>query len=489
MSYIYNYRPNDFTDLGEAELFAKMYHEKIRFCPGIGYIVYNGVFWEANDSKAQLLMQQITTCQMNEADDAVTKYIDLMNERGITKKIACIGKNKAIDALSGDDAEIYSQYLQAKEYLKFTMLIRSSSRIEAALKQAKPIITIDPDELDKNPFYVNTPDDICIVNNGFQFIEHTKHSPDALLTKCTAVSPSLEGMNIWDQALDVFFCGDKDLIDYTQQIVGMSIIGKVCMESLVIAYGSGKNGKSSFWNVIARVLGTYAGNIAADVLTVQSGRNIMPELAEVKGKRLLIASELDEGTRLNTGTLKRLCSTDPIVAAKKYQQPITFVPTHTLVMYTNHLPKVGARDDGTWRKLLVIPFNAKIDSDSEIRNYDDYLFEHAGGAILTWILHGAAIAYSNDYKIVAPAAVKNAISDYRADNDWLMHFIDSCCDVGDTYRARAGELYEIYRSYSASVGDFIRTNAEFSNALVSAGYEKHKTKSGMVFIGLQNKST
>lgn len=38
------------------------------------------------------------------------------------------------------------------------------------------------------------------------------------------------------------------------------------MEALVIAYGEGRNGKSTFWNVIARVLGTYSGNISADML-------------------------------------------------------------------------------------------------------------------------------------------------------------------------------------------------------------------------------
>ena len=46
---------------------------------------------------------------------------------------------------------------------------------------------------------------------------------------------------------------------------------------------------------------------------------------------------------------------------KKYKDPFSFVPSHTLVLYTNHLPKVGAIDAGTWRRLIVIPFNAKIE--------------------------------------------------------------------------------------------------------------------------------
>ena len=42
---------------------------------------------------------------------------------------------------------------------------------------------------------------------------------------------------------------------------------------------------------------------------------------------------------------------------------------------TNHLPKVGANDDGIWRRLVVIPFNAHIVGDTDIKNYADYLFE------------------------------------------------------------------------------------------------------------------
>ena len=108
----------------------------------------------------------------------------------------------------------------------------------------------------------------------------------------------------------------------------------------------------------AKVLGTYSGNISADALTVGCRRNVKPELAEIKGKRILIASELEEGTRLNTATIKQLCSTDQIYGEKKYKDPLSFTPSHLTVLYTNHLPKVGATDPGTWRRLIVIPFNA-----------------------------------------------------------------------------------------------------------------------------------
>ena len=81
------------------------------------------------------------------------------------------------------------------------------------------------------------------------------HNPDDLITKITAVSPDNANSQMWRDALDTFFCGDVQLITYVQEIAGLAAIGKVFMEAIIIAYGNGSNGKSTFWNTIARVLG------------------------------------------------------------------------------------------------------------------------------------------------------------------------------------------------------------------------------------------
>lgn len=117
--------------------------------------------------------------------------------------------------------------------------------------------------------------------------------------------------------------------------------------------------------------------------------------------------------RLNTATVKQLCSTDEIQAEKKYKAPFHFVPSHTLVLYTNHLPKVGANDDGIWRRLIVIPFNAKITGDNDIKNYADYLFDHAGSFIMSWIIEGAKKAYDHGFQGTVTKGRGRAIEAYR----------------------------------------------------------------------------
>ena len=68
--------------------------------------------------------------------------------------------------------------------------------------------------------------------------------------------------------------------------------------------------------------------MSADALTVGCKRNVTPEMAELKGKRLIIAAELEEGMRLNTSTVKQLCSTDEIEAEKKYKDPFKYWKNH-----------------------------------------------------------------------------------------------------------------------------------------------------------------
>lgn len=151
--------------------------------------------------------------------------------------------------------------------------------------------------------------------------------------------------------------------------------------------------------------------ISADALTVGCRRNVKPELAEVKGKRILIAAELEEGMRLSTSIVKQLSSTDEIEGEKKYKDPFKFRPTHTLVLYTNHLPKVGAMDTGIWRRLIVIPFDAKITGSGDIKNYSKYLLMNAGPYITKWIIEGAQKAMGLGKTAVSLTAVLDLMFD------------------------------------------------------------------------------
>jgi phage/plasmid-associated DNA primase len=152
-------------------------------------------------------------------------------------------------------------------------------------------------------------------------------------------------------------------------------------------------------------------------------------------------------------------------------------------LHTNHLPKVGTTDDGTWRRLLVIPFLAEIKDD--IKNYADYLVTNAVGAILQWIVEGAMEYIANGFKAEIPECVRKAIDEYKSSNDWLHNFLDECCEVDKDYRQPSGELYLTYRVKSESNGEYVRSTTDFYTALTNAGYVKYRSKEGFFIHGLR----
>ena len=474
--------PEDFSDVGEARTFVDSFSDEVAFTIATDYLRYNGTYWEESEHAVTLAMIEHTDIQLAEAEKQVEAALAKLESLGVTRDSAIAGGKKFRDNLDDEQTDAYKQYQYYVAFKAFVMKYRHIRSMTNALDAAKPLVLHNPEALDSNPMLLNTPGGTYYLPEGLDGWKPT--DPGDLMTKVTAVVPNDEGVGLWEDALQLFFCGDQSLIDYVQMICGLCIVGKVYMEAMIIAYGDGRNGKSTFWNVIYKVLGSYSGNISADALTVNCKRNVKPEMAELKGKRMIIAAELQEGMRLNTSVVKQLCSTDPIFAEKKFKAPFNFEPSHTLVLYTNHLPKVGASDDGTWRRLIVIPFHAKIQGSADIKNYTQYLVDNAGGAVLSWLIEGARKVIEANYQITRPQCVLDAIGAYREGNDWLGTFINECCEVDKSYQEKSGELYRRYREYCNENGEYVRSTTDFYTALEQAGYKRKKTKSGIIIYGL-----
>lgn len=476
------YKPGDFSDVGQAEVLAKHFSNELRYSPATHFIRYNEHYWQESEPGAQAVAHELSRRQLEEATKDLQTAIKKLTDNGGQAILDSTSKSKAESLMNDDQLESYQEFLAAAAYQKFAIRRRDSKNITATLKESHPMLEISPRDLDADCFLLCTPNATYDIRKGMA--GGREHSPEDYITKMTSVSPSTKGEQIWQDCLDLIFCGNQELIDYVQMICGLASIGKVYVEALIIAYGCGRNGKSTFWNAISRVLGLYSGNISADTLTVGCRRNIKPEMAEVKGKRLLIAAETQGGARLNDSTVKQLCSTDDVFAEKKYKDPFSFTPCHTLVLYTNHLPKVSASDDGIWRRLIVIPFDAKIEGKSDIKNYSEYLYNNAGESILAWIIEGAKKVIELDYHIPVPACVQKAIDDYRAQNDWFAHFLEDKCDVGADLKESSSALYQAYRNYCIDTNEYVRNTADFYFALEAAGYERIVLNRKRYFKGL-----
>lgn len=478
-------RPSDYSDIGQAKVLLREYGNELRYTEEADFIRYNGVYWMESRQAAVGAVEEFLDLQLADATDQTERAVQELVQLGLPQDIVRKGGRALEKIIEVGQQKAYAGYLSAETYRTFVMKRRDIRYILSALQALKPMILLPIQSLDADEFLLNTPSATYDLRKGME--GSREHRAEDFMTKCTTVDPGEEGREIWAKALGEFFTHDQDLIQYAQEISGLMAIGKVYVEALVIAYGDGRNGKSTYWNSLARVLGTYCGGISADALTAGCKRNIRPEMAELKGKRMVIAAEMEEGVRLSTSVLKQICSTDEVGGEKKYKAPFQFVPSHTIVLYTNHLPRVGASDEGTWRRLIVIPFTAQFTGKSEVKNYTDYLVEKAGPAILKWIIEGAQRVIEKEYHLEPPKCVRDAIEKYRGQNDWLHHFLDDCCELAPGFQEKSGELYGAYRAYCQQMNEYTRSTSDFYAALESAGFARRRTKVGRFVTGLQLK--
>ena len=478
-------QPSDYSDIGQAKVLLREYGNELRYTEEADFIRYNGVYWLESRQAAVGAVEEFLDLQLADATDQGEQAIRELVQLGLPQEVVRKGGRSLEKIIEVGQQKAYAGYLSAEAYRTFVMKRRDIRYILSALQALKPMILLPIQSLDADEFLLNTPSATYDLRQGMK--GGREHRAEDFMTKCTAVDPGNDGRDIWEKALGEFFTHDQDLIQYAQEISGLMAIGKVYVEALVIAYGDGRNGKSTYWNSIARVLGTYCGGISADALTANCKRNIRPEMAELKGKRMVIAAEMEEGVRLSTSVLKQICSTDEVGGEKKYKAPFQFVPSHTIVLYTNHLPRVGASDEGTWRRLIVIPFTAQFTGKSEVKNYTDYLVEKAGPAILQWIIEGAQRVIEKDYHLDPPQCVREAIEKYRGQNDWLHHFLDDCCELAPGFQEKSGELYGAYRAYCQQMNEYTRSTSDFYAALENAGFARRRTKVGRFVTGLQLK--
>lgn len=459
----------EYSDVSQASLFISEYGEIVRYSKATGYLKYDGKVWTESELQTRRLAQELTERQLNE----------------IRTEIWAARKQADDELESGSQDGTGKQALKTADHHRREILKRrTTQRIAATLTEAAPRLEVNVKELDADGYLLNTPGGTVDLRTG----QIRQHEARDYCTKMTAVTPDQSGEDIWNEFLERLTVGDTDLSRYLQEVAGMCAIGAVKREELIIATGTGGNGKSTFFNTLFRVLGDYGGMLSAETLTTNTGKNKDPETAELRGRRMIIAAELEEGMRLDTATVKKLCSTDPIQAAKKYKDPFFFVPSHHIILYTNHLPKVGTNDNGTWDRLVIVPFRAKFrNEDGEIKDYATYLFQECGGAALQWIIEGAQRVISQGFMIEKPSCVANAIESYHEQSDWLSEFLETRCVRDAGYRTSAAILYQGYRSFCTDTGEYTRSGADFSKAMEDAGFVKHKTKKGKFYIGLRVK--
>lgn len=354
----------------------------------------------------------------------------------------------------------------------------------ARLAQSDPAVTIHIDDLDNNPYELNTPGGIINLRTGTL----RPADPQALHTRTTTVTPDFNAhAPHFDRFLTTTFGGDQELIGYVQRLLGVAIIGTVLEQILPFAHGSGANGKSTLFEVVMHALGRgedgYAMSVPSEMLMVRKHSEHPAELAQLAGARLAIASELEDGARFAEARIKQLTGRDSINARFMRRDPFTFTPSHTIVLIGNHKPQTTTGGPAFWRRLALIPFEHVVDEAERDPHLSEKLEDEAG-AILAWIAAGAAEYLRAGLR--PPAAIREATEQYAHEQDTVGRFVDERCTLGPAQRVAVSELRDSYGSWCTENGETPVSPKRFSQEILTRfdGIEAARSRTERSFRGI-----
>ncbi len=248
---------------------------------------------------------------------------------------------------------------------------------------------------------------------------------------------------------------DPEMRAFLQRWFGCSITGFL-MQKLVFLYGTGRNGKSTLVDVIAKIMDEYATTVPIESLTgseMRKGSDATPDLVRLPGARMVRASEPEEGIRFREATVKSFTGGEPILVRKMREEFVEIEPVFKLTISGNHKPNVRGTDDGIWRRILLVPFETQIPKDEVDLLLPKKLWAERAG-IFNWLLEGA-VAFM-DGGLREPASVVDATAEFREDSDPVRSFLMSdgwCAITGDPdHFEKTRDLVAVFQAYQREQG-------------------------------------
>lgn len=462
----------DATDADLGEVFAAECSEIALHSPGIGWFLWDGRRWVERTEDAMLgIVERLVIRRA--ILSAQRDYVKLQNDGAPDDKL------KAAMAL----------YRAHKGYL-------SVVRRAHVLRDAAWRLSVDASELDAEP-------DLLNVENGVVDLatkELMAHDPKRLMTKMARADyrPGAQTPD-WTKALDAQ--PDPDQRAYLQGLFGVATTGRVS-DTLAVLIGSGSNGKSAITGAVLHALGDYGVPIDVDVLTGATGgpQRLMP----LRGARFALASESAEDHYLAAERIKMLTGGDRLMDRNLYATSYAeWAPTHTVVLATNHRPRLRSTEHAMQRRLRLIPFEVTFQGEQVDAGLRDRLTGDADNraAILSWLVDGAHEWLKAGRKLPEAPGVELATAEWMGDEDTVTNFFreeEFAVSGLITDTVGGATMYRRYRRWALDSGHRPKSNQALATEMITYAhrlkdqgeqtFERARVRAGTQWMGIRDEA-
>ncbi|HLZ24738.1 MAG TPA: phage/plasmid primase, P4 family [Ktedonobacterales bacterium] len=402
--------------------------------------------------------------------------------RDTTDAAVRMAKNTVV-AVYAEAARLDDEH-DRKELARWAMRSEAEPRLRAmlTLAQSEPGIAIASEHLDRDGWLLNARNGMVDLRRGTL----RPHERKALCTKLADTDfDDRAGCPSWDAFLTRIFAGDEDMIGYVQRAVGYALTAETHEQVVFVLYGAGANGKSTFEDVLGRILGDYAMTTPMETFQTKQGQTIPSDVARLMGARFVAASESADGRRLDEELIKRISGGDRMSARFMHKDWFEFYPVLKLFLAVNHKPTIRGTDHGIWRRIQLWPFTVTIPKEEQDPDLKRKLLAEAPG-ILAWAVRGCLEWQRRG--LAPPPGVINATVEYRAEMDVIGRFVEDRCIRNSERVASAKALYDAYTTWCESNGERAQSQTLFGRYLRDQdGIHKAKNAASLVIwrgIGL-----
>ena len=441
------------TDAGNAERLALLIGQDWKYVDQIKrWLHYTGQRWEETTPEVLTV-------------DAVKAF------REIAKAICAM-------ETSSDKAERQHR----ENVLNWLERSENGNKLKSAITILQGILTADYNVFDRDKFVLNTPSGVLDLRTG----ELRFHNRKDFLTKMTFAYFNKPESDLWERTVAEIL-PDESIRKFMQRFLGYCLTASTEEERFIIACGPGGSGKGTFFETVARCLGTYSSVLPIDTLLssgqYDDGNGPTPQLAKLPGKRLVLSSESGRGRKLDEPKIKLLTGGDVISARRLHAEPFEFQPAFKLIFQTNYLPSVSdSLDNGVRRRMITVPFVAKITNRNNKLKSELATPENLS-ACLYWLVQGQQEWQKTGLGEVPAEAVKMA-EKYFSDCDVLAQWLEERTEPSN------GVLLftKAYRDFNdwlfgGSGGKRYNRNT-FAEMMEKHGHHKERKTCGNVFPGI-----
>lgn len=464
------------NDLGNATRMLRRWGDGLIFVMNAGWYGWDGKRWSQTHGEYVARERAHATAQAIRGEAQILRdHFRLLDFAEARKEAIRLGI--VFTGFKGEHEDLNKAiYGEANALDRWSVQSGNAARTTGMLAQAEPQRRREISELDAKPYLLNFDNGTLELLPGRPGVPPSirlrDHDPADLLTRMMACGWSADLLadlmdggagSEWERALEQIL-PDIDQRLFLRRWFGYCAGGPPDEQALLIMSGEGANGKSLIVEMVEAAMGDYAMRLPIESLKADDARRgseARPDLAELPGRRLAVASEPEGGMKFSTGMIKQLTERDVLRVRQLHRSFISFVPQHRLLVQCNEKPRVMGADRGTWRRLIDLHFHQKFLRADELHKpgnegaqlRDDDLPKRLKAAlevVAVWLVAGWLDYAAGGLR--PPDSVREDTERYRMDNDPVGEFLKASIIPMPGRHITGAELYGAYKRWCEAGG-------------------------------------